>query len=477
METVITLSGLEVPKDSCVNIDDYYYIKEKEAVQIDYEWYPIHSPLIYYNLIENRYLCKNRDTIYGIVDWDTQDNKPVHGFFQQNALTRNVIIGSNKVYIPNADILNKIQFTPNKTLGVNSLGSFSKMQKYLSSCIGIKNLIYSFGEHYSSSELLPKFLEDSHQTVINTIPDSAINQEHIKAWPGYSIGIEFETSNGNLFEEDCHNYGLIPLRDGSINGHEYVTIPLQGSIEGFKLLKAQIQLLKDNCTFDKNCSLHIHLGNFPIQHEIIYALYKLCVGVESDIASLFCYNCFDTHVFKTSGKNYCTRLPKEFGSFKTFYRFLSGDRLEYDGTLTYAHPLDQRERSKWNMKSRYLWANFINLCFKTHGKTMEFRVHESTFNQEKIINWLFICAALLKYTELNYLKINKIPISRCYFNLKDILKEVYPNEISSQLITYCKYREEFFKESTSIYNDRNGYYNLQLDPVISYDTHLIYNEQ
>ena len=39
----------------------------------------------------------------------------------------------------------------------------------------------------------------------------------------------------------------MPLRDGSIKGHEYATIPLNGTENDFKLLLAQLKLLRENC--------------------------------------------------------------------------------------------------------------------------------------------------------------------------------------------------------------------------------------
>ena len=43
-----------------------------------------------------------------------------------------------------------------------------------------------------------------------------------------TFGVEFETVNGAVPAFKCKQLGLMPLRDGSIAGLEYATIPLQG---------------------------------------------------------------------------------------------------------------------------------------------------------------------------------------------------------------------------------------------------------
>ena len=41
----------------------------------------------------------------------------------------------------------------------------------------------------------------------------------------------------------------MPLRDGSIKGHEYATIPLNGTENDFKLLLAQFKIIKRKLFF------------------------------------------------------------------------------------------------------------------------------------------------------------------------------------------------------------------------------------
>lgn len=59
-----------------------------------------------------------------------------------------------------------------------------------------------------------------------------------------TFGIEFETSKIKFVPNDIlMKYGLIPLRDGSIRGYEYTTIPLTGT-EGIQDLYYICKALK-----------------------------------------------------------------------------------------------------------------------------------------------------------------------------------------------------------------------------------------
>lgn len=473
-ENVITLSQKSVNKSDCISIDGYWYIKEIEAVKLGEFWYPVSSPLIYQDYKTGKYVKKNRNTIRGIVDYTPKDGC-IRSYFQSDV---NGIVFLKKADVSveaviNEEVLNKIPRVFNKTLGCDEVveAANSDMEKWLGNCIGRKVNCYSFGEHYSSHELMPIFLKDNHRKVIDNVT-STIHPNYLKEWGDLTFGIEFETSAGNISEADCHRYGLMPLRDGSIKGHEYATIPLNGTENDFKLLLAQLKLLRENCFFDKDCSMHVHIGGFPIKEAEIFALYNLCLRLEEQVSRMFCRQCMCTSSFKTKAKDFCNPLPGKFNSFDDLYYFLSGGNTRYRSDLYKNHPQDNENRAKWNMGHRYLWVNLINLCFKKTGKTVEFRLHEPTFNSEKVINWLFICAAFLKYAQkhTNDILNNVFPRS-----LEDMLSSIYSSELAAELIKYYKARREFFELSYRRYSDGYGHYNLQLDPKITYGTNLIIN--
>ena len=63
-----------------------------------------------------------------------------------------------------------------------------------------------------------------------------------------TFGLEFETTNGIIPSSKLNCLPLLPLRDGSINGLEYVTIPLQG-VKGLQaVVDSAIELNKRTTT-------------------------------------------------------------------------------------------------------------------------------------------------------------------------------------------------------------------------------------
>ena len=68
-----------------------------------------------------------------------------------------------------------------------------------------------------------------------------------------TFGLEFETIKGSIPAKKCNDLGLLPLRDGSVSGIEYVTIPLKGK-KGVQTVVDVTKELKKRTKFDKNCS-------------------------------------------------------------------------------------------------------------------------------------------------------------------------------------------------------------------------------
>lgn len=236
----------------------------------------------------------------------------------------------------------------------------------------------------------------------------------------YTFGLEFETSGGYIPQDLIFRDGLIPLRDGSIRGLEYSTVILSGN-EGLSLLEQAVKTLKEYTIFDKNCSLHIHFGNYPLEPDKIFNLYMVCHALEEYLSELLPEYTFRTSYYKSTGKDYCQYLP-EWHNFNSMYRELVGQ--PYFGNLMQPHPNDLDRTSKWNIDGRYYFVNFINLLCYNVNKTVEFRFLRPTYNFKKILLWIYIFNAILKYSE-NMMS----PVS----DLKTIVRAVYPD--SSQIIT------------------------------------------
>ena len=240
----------------------------------------------------------------------------------------------------------------------------------------------------------------------------------------YTFGLEFETSQGYIPEDICYRDGLIPLRDGSITAPEYSTVVLKGN-QGISLLHQQIETLKEYTSFNKECSLHVHLGNYPLKPDTIFNLYKVCKYLENELKSILPRFTFCSGVYKNNEKDYCKKL-KNYSSFEDMYYKLVGRK--FFGSFTQAHPDDRERKRKWNVVNRYYFVNFINaLCYKVN-KTIEFRFLRPTYNFKKILLWLYIFNGILKYAEKYYNQ-------DCYVTLKIIMEKCYPEKLVNEL---CK---------------------------------------
>ena len=77
------------------------------------------------------------------------------------------------------------------------------------------------------------------------------------------------------------------------------------------------------------------------------------------------------------------------------------------------------------------------MLFGKNIKTVEFRVHNASTNSDKLINWLYICMAILNYAE------NGTPTNE--ITLKDVIEFSYSEETCKVLDNYVKDRKEYNK--------------------------------
>lgn len=281
---------------------------------------------------------------------------------------------------------------------------------------------YSFTRYYST-----RYLEEMFQAK-HAIKDEIL-YNYIEEMP-YTFGLEFETSAGYIPEEELYRVGLIPLRDGSITGLEYSTIVLGGNV-GINTLREQIDILKEYTIFDKECSLHIHYGSFTLTPEVLLRLNN--VFATSDIDSYVTPFTFCTSRYKANGKDYCTK-NRAFGNFQQLYSTLVG--RNYFGSLYQPHPSDVSGDHKWNITTRYKALNLVNAVCYRNAKTAEFRLLRPTYNFDKILVWLFVLGAFVKYAESTELRAVK------NLSVERILKSVYSVELSNMLIRALRLQKE-----------------------------------
>lgn len=254
---------------------------------------------------------------------------------------------------------------------------------------------YSFDRHYEAIESFNIF--KNRQKVVDEKKKYPL-ADYMK----YTFGLEFETSEGYIPEHVCFRDGLVPLRDGSISGLEYSTVVLSGE-KGLALLDQQLHTLRNYTDFDKECSLHIHFGNFPVNTTSIFNLYKLCKAIEGELRNYVPEYTFHSAQYKSNGKDYCKFLPgrhdncEPFRTFEEMYESFVGRR--YTGSLSEPHPSDPQRNRKWQITTRYFWINFINILCYDVNKTIEFRLLRPSYNLEKIMLWMYLFNAILRYAE------------------------------------------------------------------------------
>ena len=294
------------------------------------------------------------------------------------------------------------------------------------------------------------------QKVLNNI-----EFKYIKEFP-YTFGLEFETAGGYLPQHQLYELGLIPLRDGSITGIEFTTVVLQGN-KGLNLLKQQMETL-DVCTiFDKDCSLHIHLGNFKLSGEVLLTLNNLFCGC--DLYKYLPMLTFATHMYKTNKeKNYCEPNEK-YRSFEEMYGSLVG--RNFYGDYYQPHPKDLSGTRKWNIKSRYHALNFINALCYDGPKTVEYRMLRPTYNFSKVIGWLFVYGAFLKYAEQN--KNKSTLLYRNSLTIEQVIRTVYSHELADILCEFLKLSERVVQAQYSV-GDQYGMRVDIEDKIINYQT-------
>ena len=290
---------------------------------------------------------------------------------------------------------------------------------YLMNTMGTGSFPYTFERRYEAMDSFNLF--NGHEVI-----EKDIEFELAKFMP-YTFGIEYETSMGYIPQDVCFRNGLIPLRDGSISGLEYSTTVMQGN-DGLNLVYQQLEALRKFTYFNKECSLHVHMGGYPIDPMAIYALYRVCYFLQEEMAEFLPDWTFETSKYKKSGKDYCHKLAN-YKTFGELYKNIA--QQKFMGSLEQPHPRDEERSHKWDCTSRYTCVNLLNLMCYDKCKTVEFRFLRPTYNFKKIYYWLAIFNAILKYSEDLFAKSDKTE--------KGIEQLIYDDNTSIYLIASSVY--------------------------------------
>jgi len=287
----------------------------------------------------------------------------------------------------------------------------------------------------------------------------------------YTFGIEIETVTGVIPSELCENLGVRPVRDGSISGLEYVTIPLSKS-KGVHAFIDIINLINKYTSSDFSCSMHIHVGGIPRDISFISAMFKTMYHIQNDLYDLFplykknnngnikrqCYTSpLDSHLMASLNYN-CKSVEDLQNDFQKIAFNLSGRNEDFKRYIPldniYNHPSDPSESSKWYMKERYKLLNLIPLIF-TNKKTIEYRIFTVPNTIEKAISFLLISLLITDFVNRNHSIINRDQSVIKNYSLSSLLSQMMKSsskeykhilDRTKQVSSFINYKGGFFEE-------------------------------
>lgn len=434
MKKVIKFNGEEAFRKDCRKIKGQFYEKNVDCFLIDGKWNRIDNGLIAFDHTLQKWVRINEFLHKGYLE-----DGCVGYFSHHDDIVKagsniffNEMAADNAGYKPS---INSEKWVPKDRVEKKAINAkYGKLPYNMNS-----DAIYNLTEKYN--ELFNKDIKDVYLR---------------KFLEGYKFGFEFETNNGYIRVKELQKHGIAPLLDGSLRWpdgtepYEFTTIPYQGT-KGVASLMSFCDVLDTHCTFNTKCSVHVHISGYPIDRISVMALYKLLYDIETDVFKMFPAYKKDPNLIG-QGKNYCNQLPNIFRNidirklgYKNYTNALSSRmfRALTDRDLSdewnYANGLELfAHTNKWNIPGRYRWVNLIPLLFSNYN-TVEFRIHEPTFDKGSIVNWLIFCITLLKYAENNTDNIFKSRVK-----LTDILKQSdYAN-----LVNYYNTRVDFYQDAT-----------------------------
>ena len=275
---------------------------------------------------------------------------------------------------------------------------------------------------------------------------------------GLTFGGEFETSSGHIPHKLLMELGIAPLRDGSISGYEYTTVPLKS----INHLKHIVDVLNARCRVTFKDSLHFHIGNVPRSKSFLLKMFKTAEQLQDELYEMVpSYKKRDTHSIKRRSENYTNPLPRidieKEDAINKIIHFLSDGKDDSTSIGVRPHPSDPSGDHKWQIRNRYTAINLVNYIYND-SKTIEFRLHEGTTNPYKAIYWLILNIMIVKYAQGN----SMYHINTAEYTLKDVIEF---NTMTSKLkplrdamLAYVEDRKNHFKnyDTSDIYYEKES---------------------
>jgi hypothetical protein len=443
---VKTIDGIEYPQSKCRKIADQFHkigdptiMGSGQCYLINDKYYRESTGYIVYDYDIKKYILKNNDLIHGIIDYIYE--KFEYGWFTPNHLDNVVVHNDFRIICLNDSIIKKNksyrELLTNGEYYAKDKFTSSYFTKIIAPSSNIKRKLT-----YDSTGIIKNYMKDYDENY-NPVISNNINK-YGDVLEDLTFGLEFETVSGYIPHRITRKLGLMPLRDGSVSGLEYVTIPLSGK-KGLQSVVETCSVLNERTKYDDSCALHLHLGNVPRTMEFMVALYRVLAHVQDDFYKMF--PIYKKYNFGVKRKNYTKPLPNNImntlldnkitkdnivDNFNELFEFLSmgvNYKNNYDSLDDVkSHPSDPYGDKKWQIKTRYYWVNMIPLLFG-NKETIEFRIHTPTYDPNKIIDFITICASIINYTKKNTTNILE--------NYKSGLSKLSLNQVVESNITHC----------------------------------------
>jgi hypothetical protein len=410
---VIAIDGIEYPKEECRKIKGLYYkigdinvMDSGQCYFINGKYYKSDTGYIVYDHKMKQYVIKNSALLVenGVID--IVDEQPILGCFSADMQEEPIILNYKGVkYVCLNENIFKKSFVFKESLSDGEY--YDRTERRAISFIEPVSCDQNFKNKllYDSKGVLSNPTKKYNELFNTPLSETILLFGDIVK--DYTFGLEFETIKGMIPTRVLDKLGLIPLRDGSINGLEFVTIPLQGP-KGLQTIVDVCKELNKRTSYDINCAFHIHIGNVPRTEKFFIAFCRLLSVIEDEMYLMFpLYKKVNYGIKK---KSYSKPFPfvnlfmkmddvinesNVTRNFNILYKYLAMGE-NYPGDLSYVthHSSDPHGNAKWNIKTRYHWINLIPLLFG-NKQTVEFRVHTSTYDYNKIINFLLISLSIV----------------------------------------------------------------------------------
>lgn len=443
MSQVVTVRNDEQPREACRKIGQNYYLMNRDVFEIGERW--VREPLTFVDNYDGVRKLKSEHS-YSTVYKDTNFNEVVTTtqvvtYYTSGGSTRDIC----------ASALNTGKLIP----------SWFLEGAYIDKNYKRIHPVRRTHKHYSMNES-----PDTAKLILSK-KESHVDFDCIKKeLAGLTFGFEIETSEGEILNKIVNDYKFVKLYDGSITGHEFVSVPFKS--ENFDYVRQFCILLKKACNKNMFCSTHVHVGGIPYSAENFTAIFSLFKRLEHEIHSIVppykkSLNYFASKRQNGLGemKDHCKYLPDHVNlaegaknpalfTKQVAVYFANGNKVnvEHLGSDYYNGIFDTR---KWNL-NRYFFVNFVNYLFKQNG-TIEFRLLESTFCFEHILYWTLLNVAITKYAIKEKKKVfdrkEKITLEDCVYG-------TYSEDVAVKIFEWIQMRRNKYSNYLNSMDDFGG---------------------